>query len=563
MDRNCFDGTWTGSCRRQCRYVGNRRRMRELGCGFKQMYDYEFLSADPEVRVYQKDVKGHFGCVNALELSPDERLLVSGGDDRRVLLWTVCDVQVEENPKPIAIMEQMHYSNIFSLAFSNYCERIYSAGNDASLFVHDIATKTVLQCMKAKSAFYNISTNPIDDNLIISASDDGRVRLHDLRHKDNTVVVRRVDEMFCAQFNPRKPNIVSVCSKQDGLVIYDSRRWDRPLIRLCRSDDSENNTGWNDCSVMYGQWNETGDGLFAVRSKSSPIYYNFNTGGYVEFSDDGFVNSCTVKSCSFISPKLVMTGSDDWNIYVWEIPDLECEAKKIDSAYRILKGHRSIVNHVRYSAFNRTLFSSGVEKIIKLWSEFNLNGSYYDPIRRQLINFGNQFVGPNHENVEEDLHMLSFFDSLTSRGNGAVDFEMDMSDDRDDENSDEESLIRHYRAFSDVEPAPRRGAYYVVSSPEMSEPELLDDDVDQFSISSSMNISNAFSGNSSEDSDTEEQSSSENHNSVELNASNDHFDMSGSSDSLSSSESVTYPTQDAAESVQLDDWRRKKSCFSS
>lgn len=93
----------------------------------------------------------------------------------------------------------------------------------------------------------------------------------------------------------------------------------------------------------------------------------------------------------------------------------------------------------------------------------------------------------------------------------------------------------------------------------MSEPELLDDDVDQFSISSSMNISNAFSGNSSEDSDTEEQSSSENHNSVELNASNDHFDMSGSSDSLSSSESVTYPTQDAAESVQLDDWRRKKS----
>lgn len=36
------------------------------------------------------------------------------------------------------------------------------------------------------------------------------------------------------------------------------------------------------------------------------------------------------------------------------------------------------------------------------------------------------------------------------RGNGAVDFEMDMSDDRDDENSDEESLIRHYRAFSDV-----------------------------------------------------------------------------------------------------------------
>lgn len=49
----------------------------------------------------------------------------------------------------------------------------------------------------------------------------------------------------------------------------------------------------------------------------------------MEFSENGFVNSCTVKSCSFISPRLVMTGSDDWNIYVWKIPDLGCESKLV------------------------------------------------------------------------------------------------------------------------------------------------------------------------------------------------------------------------------------------
>ena len=56
------------------------------------------------------------------------------------------------------------------------------------------------------------------------------------------------------------------------------------------------------------------------------FFFQFHCGGTVEFSDSSFVNSCTVKSCSFISPNLVMTGSDDWNIYVWEVPDLECES---------------------------------------------------------------------------------------------------------------------------------------------------------------------------------------------------------------------------------------------
>lgn len=537
------------------RFVGNRRKLRELGYEFPQMYEYEFLNGQ-DVQVYQKDVKGHFGCVNALEVSPDERLLVSGGDDRRVLLWTVSDVQVDENPKPIAVMEKMHHSNIFSLAFSNFCERIYSAGNDASLFVHDIATRQAVHQMKAKSAFYNISTNPIDDNLIISASDDGRVRLHDLRQKDNTVVVKRFGGMYCAQFNPRKPNIISICSKQDGLVIYDSRRWDRPWIRLCRADDGQGGgVGWNDCSVMYGQWNDTGDGLFAVRSRSSPIYYDFNSGGCVEFSDSGFVNSCTVKSCSFISPNLVMTGSDDWNIYVWKVPDLGCERKKVDAAYRILKGHRSIVNHVRYSPLNRTLFSSGVEKIIKLWSEFDLVGSYYDPIRRQPIPLEHEFVDPSHEDsVEEDLYMLGFFDSLTAHGGDITDSEGDVSDDREDENSDEDSYARRYRVIPDIDTMHRRGAYYVISSPEMSEPELLGDDVDQPSFGSSINISAIFSENS-HNSEEMEQSSSGTQNSAAPGTSVDPSDLSRTADSPSDEELSNAVRNTSG--VSVDEWRSK------
>lgn len=49
--------------------------------------------------------------------------------------------------------------------------------------------------------------------------------------------------------------------------------------------------------------------------------FQLNGGGSVEFNDPNYLNSCTVKSCSFIGRDLVMTGSDDWNIYVWKVPE--------------------------------------------------------------------------------------------------------------------------------------------------------------------------------------------------------------------------------------------------
>lgn len=76
---------------------------------------------------------GHTGCVNALEFSGDEQLLLSGlslflqelnfsifkgGDDGGVDLWHVNEFISREEPKPKRIMKSRHYSNIFSLGFT-------------------------------------------------------------------------------------------------------------------------------------------------------------------------------------------------------------------------------------------------------------------------------------------------------------------------------------------------------------------------------------------------------------------------------------------------------------
>lgn len=67
--------------------------------------------------------------------------------------------------------------------------------------------------------------------------------------------------------------------------------------------------------------------------------------------------------------KFVVSGSDDFNIYVWEVPDDWADHDKVltvGRAFMVLHGHRSIVNQVRFNPETHMLLSAGVEKVIKV-----------------------------------------------------------------------------------------------------------------------------------------------------------------------------------------------------
>lgn len=70
-----------------------------------------------------------------------------------------------------------------------------------------------------------------------------------------------------------------------------------------------------------------------------------------------------MKSCSFagLDDEYVMSGSDDFNVYVWKIPEDDSSEKCawVDEAYLVLNGHRSIVNQVRFNKQMGTIASAG------------------------------------------------------------------------------------------------------------------------------------------------------------------------------------------------------------
>uniref|UniRef100_A0A914WYA4 Uncharacterized protein n=1 Tax=Plectus sambesii TaxID=2011161 RepID=A0A914WYA4_9BILA len=417
-------------------------------------------------QLMQKDVLGHHGCVNAIEFSRnDERFLASGGDDKRIFIWSVTDLMTSDKPKPHTIMEGEHMSNIFCVGFSSDTRRVWSAGNDTLVLLHDVETKKLVDVWRANEAVYGLSIHPSDDNLFMTAAEDGKVHIWDVRttqHCDDALLLASSRfPMQSAMFNPVDGRLVATANAKDGVQLYDVRRLNKVLMQY------EGRNG-----AMCVRWDGAGNRLLALRLKAQPVLYNVASRHPIAvFDHPGYYNSCTMKSCSFAGPndEYAIAGSDDWNLYLWRCSTQRQSASKsprfVKTAHSVLAGHRSIVNQVRYSVQNHLIASSGVEKIVKVWSPWSVVGGriqaearkmfttnsdgVLDLLNSDLVRSHRSHEPGQHAEQEEDFHMLAFFDALVQR---EIEQSESSSDD-DDSDRDFRTTAAHPSYCSEIPPS--------------------------------------------------------------------------------------------------------------
>uniref|UniRef100_UPI00398E8C4A DDB1- and CUL4-associated factor 5 n=1 Tax=Pristiophorus japonicus TaxID=55135 RepID=UPI00398E8C4A len=381
--------------------------------------------------LFKKDLLGHFGCVNAIEFSGGAgELLVSGGDDRRVLLWHI-DKSIHSKAKPTQLKGE-HLSNIFCLAFDSTNTHLFSGGNDEQVIVHDVESTEIVNVFPHDDAVYGLSVSPVNDNVFASSSDDGRVLIWDIRdsHGEPFCLANYPSAFHSVMFNPVEPRLLATANSKEGVGLWDIRKPRSSLLRYGGKLPMQ--------SAMSVRFNSSGTQLLALRRRLPPVLYDIHSPQSVfEFDNQGYFNSCTMKSCCFAGDhdQFVLSGSDDFNLYMWRIPsNLETggPARIVNGAFMVLKGHRSIVNQVRFNPHSYMICSSGVEKIIKVWSPYlqpncaeDLEGDGEDDTRNLytheeyislVLNSGS---GLSHDyanqSVQEDPRMMAFFDSLVRR----------------------------------------------------------------------------------------------------------------------------------------------------
>ncbi|XP_030369657.1 DDB1- and CUL4-associated factor 5 [Scaptodrosophila lebanonensis] len=372
--------------------------------------------------LYQRNMTAHYGCVNALEFSNGGQYLASGGDDRRVLLWHVD--QALANVGEPRVMCGEHASNIFCLGFDTHNSYVFSGGNDDLVIQHDLSTGKSVNIFSHDGPVYGLSVDKTSSNLISVATEDGEILVYDLRVGENDpLTIAKFSAPFNAvEFHPLNGNFLATANAKRGAMLWDIRHHTQPLYQYNFIPESP--------SCMSVRFNCNGSLLLTLHRRLPPILFSPNsTEPLCTFYHHEYFNSCTMKSCTFAGPEdeLVVSGSDNFNMFIWRLDGVDMEQKDqwIDTAPIILSGHRSIVNQVRYNRQRCLLASSGVEKIIKLWSPFAQAGWQGSLLQKSATPYCNRTLhrnATNHvsqdfsaRNTDEDAVMLAFFDTLVQR----------------------------------------------------------------------------------------------------------------------------------------------------
>lgn len=393
--------------------------------------------------LFKIDLRGHYGCVNAIEYSSDGEFIASGGDDRRLLLWNIG--QTIFDIKGPSVIDTQHISNINSCCFDAEDKKVATGGNDGQVIIHDFSVQKSTVVCGLNDAIYCLSPDPINATIIATASDDGKAQILDTRIPKFSAPFVLADQdaaMHSIMYNPMDPVLLATANSKCGIGLWDIRM---PLKALNYKSTIQN--------CMSVRFNSRGDRLLALRRRSSPVLYDIGKMHPIhEFDYKTYYNACTLKSCSFagLHDEYIMSGSDDFCVYLWKIPLDLSESYTQTEPHMILRGHRSIVNQVRYCPHSQFIISSGVEKLIKLWSPYSIpncsghlvhsrrygdddeverNAYSHEEYIHMVLQAGS-FLSHDYTNgsTDEEPCMIAFFDSLIQR-------EIEQSVDDEDETS--------------------------------------------------------------------------------------------------------------------------------
>ncbi|WJX15314.1 hypothetical protein P8452_05469 [Trifolium repens] len=363
------------------------------------------------LEVFRK-LERHRGCVNTICFNADGDILVSGSDDRRIILW---DWQTGRSKLSF---HSGHSNNVFQAKFMPHCDdrSIITCAADGQVRHAQILEKEGVETKLLGShqgRAHKLAIEPGSPHLFYTCGEDGLVQHFDLRTGTATELFTckplkdrwnytSVFQLNTIAIDPRNPNLFAVAGSDEYTRLFDIRKykWDastdfgQPIDYFCPphligdervgitglafSEQRELLVSYND-EFIYLFTQDMGLGLDPV--PGSPISEDSDTSetggshGSVQSpskmdADEkiapqvfkGHRNCETVKGVGFFGPncEYVVSGSDCGRIFTWR--------KKGGQLIRVMEADKHVVNCIESHPHTTVLASSGIEHDIKIWT---------------------------------------------------------------------------------------------------------------------------------------------------------------------------------------------------
>ncbi|KAI3823494.1 hypothetical protein L1987_04932 [Smallanthus sonchifolius] len=365
---------------------------RQIGFNSSRKFSHRISASEALVKRIDLAGKliGHEGCVNTIEFNCYGDHLLSGSDDRRVMIWNVATRSL------VLSYASGHVDNIFQARIMPFTDdhTIVTSAADGQVRLGQVGEDGHVQTKKLgqhHGRVHKLAVEPGSPHIFYSCGEDGLVQHFDLRSNSST-------KLFCCSsfsennhhsssdglrlnsiiIDPRNPNYFSIGGSDQYARVYDIRKLqrdhpssnqDRPVNTFCPKHLIKT----HDVSIIAMSYSQTSELLVSYNDELIYLFQK-NTGlgpDPLSVSNEnleeplmysGHRNSMTVKGVSFFGPnsEYVMSGSDCGHIFIWN--------KKDCKLVRVIEGDRRIVNQVEPHPNIPVLASSGLEKSIKLWA---------------------------------------------------------------------------------------------------------------------------------------------------------------------------------------------------
>ncbi|KAF2826940.1 WD40 repeat-like protein [Ophiobolus disseminans] len=320
-------------------------------------------------------LSGHNGIVHAVAYSSgSQSYILTGSSDRTIRLYnpkkappsSVAPAASNVYPPGLVNKYSAHGYEVLSIHVNADNDRFVSTGGDKTVFLWDVQTAQTIRRYSGHAGRVNRGVFGGDgDSIIATGSFDGTVKIWDVKSKSHKPIMTLDDA---------KDSITDV-SVQDGEIISAS------VDGRVRSYDIRTGTCHVDvigypCTSL--DVTKKGTELL-VSSLDSTIRLMDRANGDMlkAYTDEAFLNKdLRVRSTLGLNDSVVLSGSDNGMIFVWDIMGGECLHRFKHSEMREVQGKgttagqtgkKDVVSAVAFCTARREWASAGGDGSVVVW----------------------------------------------------------------------------------------------------------------------------------------------------------------------------------------------------
>ncbi|ANM66919.1 Transducin/WD40 repeat-like superfamily protein [Arabidopsis thaliana] len=409
-----------------------------------------------------KKLDKHKGCVNTVSFNADGDILLSGSDDRQVILWDWQTASVKLS------FDSGHFNNIFQAKFMPFSDdrTIVTSAADKQVRYSKILESGQVETSllgKHQGPVHKLAVEPGSPFSFYTCGEDGAVKHFDLRTRVATNLFTCKEAKFnlvvylhAIAVDPRNPGLLAVAGMDEYARVYDIRSYrsegwynfTQPIDHFCPGhligDDHVGITGlaFSDQSELLASYSDEFIYLFTPDMGLGPTPYPSSTKTEERMTPQVYkehTNRETVKGVNFFGPKCeyVVSGSDCGRIFIWR--------KKDGELLRAMEADRHVVNCIESHPHMPLMCSSGIDTDIKIWTPGGTEKPLSPGNAKQASGFGNPrwfdgyYVDDDDDSDDESSEESSDDDdSSEEEENGEVDVEITKDDDNDHGDDDDD-----------------------------------------------------------------------------------------------------------------------------